>query len=477
MTRMRNRDVRANYSSFILPMIIALGVIILVVKLIFGGTNDNSVRSGKYINISPNQQSSEIYIYMSGDSKKLIDSQTKMFSTDNKMQVSVGEAKINIDGNDSNFYLDRLGELRYEGLISGKQVLSLLNAQFWGEIKSDDIEIKLKNIKILPNNSSVIAFSQNAIASNVFVLKGNVKVILNDDSKDPKSTELGVGQKLTIMNNDLNDSSLNMNDKIEPIDDIFKTEDFFVKHNGGSYLEKESSGSVSGSGSSLSGSLSQKNQKLLIFNNPTDESTIDGSSLDVDGKIISQDIEKITLNDKEVSLNKPEMTFALKGFALDSQINNLVYKAYDKDNNLLAKGVFVVYSSSKTDKKEDEKPGVTTYPISSKDFKIIEPAENPFKTSDNIVKIAGRISSPAVKYITINGFRLTKFSQFSTTWYYFANKDYGTMNDGINLYTIKYYGKDDELLNTGLFTIVKESYVQEEITNTGTVSSTGSNNG
>ncbi len=30
------------------------------------------------------------------------------------------------------------------------------------------------------------------------------------------------------------------------------------------------------------------------------------------------------------------------------------------------------------------------------------------------------------------------------------------MNDGINLYTIKYYGGNDELLFTNLFTIVKE---------------------
>lgn len=61
-----------------------------------------------------------------------------------------------------------------------------------------------------------------------------------------------------------------------------------------------------------------------------------------------------------------------------------------------------------------------------------------------------------VKYITINDFRLSKFAQFTSTWYYFANKDYGTMNDGINLYTIKYYGTNDELLFTNLFTIVKE---------------------
>jgi hypothetical protein len=31
------------------------------------------------------------------------------------------------------------------------------------------------------------------------------------------------------------------------------------------------------------------------------------------------------------------------------------------------------------------------------------------------------------------------------------------MNDGLNLYHIKYYGENDELLKDMLFTIVKES--------------------
>lgn len=480
MTRMRNKDPRANYSSFILPIIIALWVIILIVKLAFGWTNNNNTaRTWNFVYIAPSQQNSEIYIYMSWDSKKQIDSQTKMFSTDNKAQVAQWEAKLTIDNNDSSFYLDRLWELKYEWVIAWKQVLTLSNAQFWWEIKSDDMEIRLKNITVDPASSSVLAFSQNAIASNVFVLKWNAKIFTNPQSKDWKSVDLWVWQKLTIMNNDLNDPALSLNDKIEPIDDIFKTEDFFVKHNWWEYLEKPSSSwSTNGSWSSSSLSLSQKNAKIIIFNNPQDESSIDWSTVDIDWKVASNDVEKITIDDKEASLNKQDETFAIKWFTIDSPINNLVYKAYDKDNNLLVKWVLIVYSSSKTSKKEEEKPWVTTYPISSKDFKIVEPADNPYKTTDKIVKIAWKISSPAVKFITINWFRLTKFSQFSTTWYYFANQDYGTMNDWINLYTIKYYWKDDDLLNTSLFTIVKESDTQDSTgtTQSNTVTSSGGNN-
>ncbi len=57
----------------------------------------------------------------------------------------------------------------------------------------------------------------------------------------------------------------------------------------------------------------------------------------------------------------------------------------------------------------------------------------------------------------MNGFRLTKFTQYGTYWYYFANQDYGTMNDGINTYEIKYFGDNDQVLKTSQFIIVKET--------------------
>jgi len=48
----------------------------------------------------------------------------------------------------------------------------------------------------------------------------------------------------------------------------------------------------------------------------------------------------------------------------------------------------------------------------------------------------------------------------STAWYYYANTQNDTMKDGINLYNIKFYGADNTLLYTQLFTIVKESKMQ-----------------
>lgn len=457
MARMRNGGVQSsNYSSFILPVVIAVGIIILIVKLIFWGSNNTVNRTWNFINIEPSLENSKIFIYMSGDSKKEIDGSTKMFSTDNKVQVEQWEAKISFADSESLFFLDKRWEMQYEGLSNSKQVFNLLNSDFWAEIKTGLTQIKLKNFTVDPEENAVLAFSQNAIASNAFVLKWTAKITLNIATDKEKTVSLGVWQKITILNNDLKDENLKLDDKVEPIDDMFKEEDFFVRHNWLNYLESSWSWSLSWSWTS-SGSTLSKNQKYISFIYPLDEATVDWPLVDFEWTILSNDVEKITLNDKEVSLNKTENKFSFKWFNLWNSVNNVVYKVYDKDSNLLTKWVMVVYSSGWDTKKEVEKPTVTSYPISDKDFRIIEPTGNPYKTTENVVKIVWQVNKWVVKYISINWFRLTKFPQFSTTWYYFANKDYGTMNDWINLYTIKYFGTNDELLSTNLFTIVKET--------------------
>jgi hypothetical protein len=48
-------------------------------------------------------------------------------------------------------------------------------------------------------------------------------------------------------------------------------------------------------------------------------------------------VEKVTLNDKEASINKEAKTFIAKDFELKDSINNIVYKAYDKDDNIVTK--------------------------------------------------------------------------------------------------------------------------------------------
>lgn len=191
--------------------------------------------------VTPKQEQSEIYIYMSGDSKKRIDAATKMYATDSKLTVSLGEAEAGFENTASKLFVDKGGEVRYEGVVNEKQTISLENADILVESSTADMNIKLTNFSVIPNNDSVIILSQNTIASNIYVLKGSASV--EDYSKKSTSTSVGVGQQLTIMKNDLSSTTLQFSSKIEPLSDYIKTTDLFIRHNGDSLLSSISSSS------------------------------------------------------------------------------------------------------------------------------------------------------------------------------------------------------------------------------------------
>lgn len=453
---------KTNYSSFAVPLILAVLFLIIIVKIFFWWSTNTWIKNTNegFVNVDSNQEKSEIYIYMSWDSKKLIEWSTKMYPTDTKMEVASWEWKINFDWNNTKIYVNKLGELKYNWKSWDEDSFKVLNWDIWVEWNSKT-KFELKNI-IVSSSSAILSFSQNMVASSIYVLKWEANITMNWNPNDAKITTIWVWQKITVMNSEITQSDFRLDEKIEPIDDFFKQSDFFIKHNGSSYLSSNTESTWTWL--TQSGSSSNTKGKVIIITYPEDEATIEDNKLNIEWKITSSNVDKITLNDKEASINKWDNTFIAKDFILDSSINNVVYKAYDSSNNLITKWVLTIYTSSKNTSKDEEikKPTVTTYPLSSSDFKIIEPSDNPYKTTDNIVKIAWAVNKWAVKFITINDFRLTKFSQFSSNWYYFANQDYGTMNDWINLYTIKYYGKDDDLLYTSLFTIVKESKTKDE---------------
>lgn len=110
MTRLRNRSdsspIGGNSFSFIVPFAIALIVLIVIIRYVFSSpTTEN--HTGSFMTVTPKQEQSEIYIYMSGDSKKRIDGATKMYATDSKLVVSLGEAEVGFENSASKLFIDK----------------------------------------------------------------------------------------------------------------------------------------------------------------------------------------------------------------------------------------------------------------------------------------------------------------------------------------------------------------------------------
>lgn len=79
------------------------------------------------------------------------------------------------------------------------------------------------------------------------------------------------------------------------------------------------------------------------------------------------------------------------------------------------------------------------------------------------MRVQGTVPANTVQYIIVNDYRLQRYVPNSTSWYYHANADIGTMKDGMNLYNIKFYDANDTLLYTQLFTIIKDDKTAVEV--------------
>ncbi len=111
MTRLRNRTnsspIGGNFASYIVPFAIAVVVLIIIIRYISSPGTSTQNNTGSFITVTPKQDQSEIYIYMSGDSKKRIDGTTKMYATDSKLTVTSGEAEIAFENSTSKLFVDK----------------------------------------------------------------------------------------------------------------------------------------------------------------------------------------------------------------------------------------------------------------------------------------------------------------------------------------------------------------------------------
>lgn len=401
------------------------------------------------VNILP-AKDAKVSIYMSSDSQNEITGPTKMFPSDKMVRVMNGESEIEIEGSTSKISIETLSELSYKGKITELQTFELLNGYVWMETPNGDLSLNLKFFQAKFAPGSVIIASQNTRASNLYVIQGEAEV-----KTEGGTARVASGQMISLLQSETKNASLG--DKIAPLDDFVKQSSIYKRKNADAFLTApsttiDSSGSITGN--STENPVNTIASKAIVITYPEDEMTVDTDKITVEGKIMNPNIKKITIGKQEAKILVDQNTFSLKDYSLTDVINDINYRAFDEAGNLVEKGVVTVNLNKK--KVVQKKPDVVNYPVSSKDFKIIYPTENPYKTTDTSVKIRGSFAPDLVKYIKVNNYQLQQFRQFGTSWTYNASIDNGNMEEGINDYIITYYGTNDDILYTGKTVIVKE---------------------
>lgn len=409
------------------------------------------------------QSGSEVYINPAKGSPKQITGEENLYTSDTSLSISNGFAELSsplIDGfiNASSDKSYKTSEVAFKEHTSAGEKIELVRGQFWIE-SHGNTTLQMKNFEATIQDGDIVMAEQpNQIFSTLYVLKWNVSLLA-----EWRSYVLTAGKKIMISKSDLANPGTTFDMLSGPISDSLLQNPLFILRNGASLLQNTSEmsgGTISGAtilsnSGSLSGSIiGNTSSKYIEIVSPTDESTITTPTIDVVGKILSKDVARITINDVDAILSPVDESFGLKGISMNSDIMNIVYKAYSKDSTILERGVLTLYPKNRQSGTDKLMPN--NFPINDKDYRITNPTENPYKTTDSNVTVSGTVPKNTVQYIMVNNFRLKKFVPNSTTWYYYANADYDTMKEGINLYEIVFYGSNNQILYKQLFTIVKE---------------------
>ena len=426
-------------------------IAIIVIARSFTGSSSSIDEQRAHLIISPETAASNIFISMTDSSKNQLTGTggQPLYVWDKSVSVETGWARAK--NMNLNMDLDERTELSYLNSSATWEVISMSKGRIWIEQTASTWLIKMKNLSVITKTWDIFIVEQNnQIYSTVYSLKWDISISTSVGDYTLKS-----GNRIMVSASDLANPWLQLAGLTGVIDESITLTPLFVRNNGKSLLVNPID-TTSNSSGTLDNTWTLSVSSFITITDPADWFLSNKPTVSINGTINTKDIKRITFNDKDAIISPVEGTFRFTDFPITQEINNVVYKVYSIEWKEIQKWVITIFGSKQMI-QTNNKLIANNSPISSKDFQIINPDSNPFVTTDRNIKVQWTVPKDKVNYIMVNDYKLQKYIAGSTTWYYFANMDTETLKDGINLYTIKFFGANDDLLYTQLFTIIKES--------------------
>lgn len=461
MVRNRNNNIWKILKDYAVPFIGFLLIIVLLYS-VFSWSNEektplndtNNVESLDIseVNVQLLWEDAKAYVIYDNWKKVEIKESISLWKAE---KVSVESGEVNIDFPFlAKMRLSKNGELSYNEDWS----LTLDSAKLWIEaLKDMDISMKYANVSIPA--WSIVSLNQNEVESSIYSLNDNVTVSnlawINFDVKS--------GEKIDVLAKNSTSTDVDFSSMKKPIDDYFKLSKWFIENDWEKLLldDKDNINS-SWSLDSKSWSLLKENTSdLLTFDDVTDESYAKSNPIDLKWRYNPLDVSKVTINNKEVSLNKDLWIFSLNWFVLDNKVNDLIIKIYDNNSNIIWKRVITLYSSSSSkpwaiiiQNKVNSK--LESFSVKPTDFIIYEPSKTwKFTTTSTQVTLRGKVLNTKVDSVLVNDYKLKSYN--GSTWRYHAFVEQWTLKDWINNYEIKYLDKDWKTIYKEYYSIYKET--------------------
>jgi hypothetical protein len=442
MSRRRATNVVKSLRDYMVPIIWTV-LILLLMYSIFSWNEENTTNEViKFENKIPleltlDNDSTEAYVVYPWENKQKIEWDISIYKWE---RVLVKEGSVSMDFLSVwNIALDKNWDLKY----NENWELTLNSSNLWVDLQNP-LTVNMRYAKAVIKKGSHVSLSQNEMWSIIYNISWNVEV----ENNAWKSTILAPGQKINISRLDASREDLDLELSKEKIDEFFKTSSWFLKNNWNLYFEKIDNKTWTGTNVKLSTS------NVLSFDNLVDESYISSNSIDISWKYKNDSVSNIKLNGVNLEINKIDKTFDIKSVDTSSKENNLIFKIYDNSWDLIDKVLYTVYYES-WDTTSNSNFNVKNYSVDWSKFVFTSPTtKNIFTTTYSFVTIKWKVLEPWVSKVSVNWYELKSFKW--STWRYHADVRYNNLKDWTNVYEIKYYDKNGNILYINNFTIIKK---------------------
>ncbi len=456
-----SQDSFTQNNKMLLYIIGAIVAIFFVFKIFSGG--GTSEKTGSFMTIAPADAKSIVYITDANNKKTQITKAESLYATDISAFVESGSAT----GAISSSFVDFSGntEFAYTNETTAdsttkNDVIKFTKGTAWVDSSANNLIVKMANLSAkIPSGSIAIVEQTNTFFSSVYAIRGNIEI-----TTSVGQYTLTPGKKISLSSGDNTNANTVLEEKANDFDSSVANMEIFIRNNGEEILKSsqtaiEETTDNTATGTTSTGATTETGAilttgKYIAFTQPTDGASIKTATTNIMGTLLSTEVSRVTFNDQDASVSAVNESFSMEKFPIQNGINNIVYKVYSASGIELERGVLVVHGSGVASSATTIIP--ENFP-NLKDFVITSPKSNPYATTESYVKVSGSIPAKTVQYITVNGFRLTKFVPNSTTWYYHANADIGTIKEGTNLYHIKFFDANNKEIHTQIFTIIKDT--------------------
>ena len=450
---MRRNGQKVSLFSYAFPIIVALVLVFLFAKLLFSGSNEwwEVPTASHFLYVRPETTESNVLQQIGSRDPRVIVEDEKLFAGE-RVIVESGSARIVFPNSTSKLALNKGGKLLYQGMSANREKIILENQKLWIDAQSEDLSLSFPNFELLPTAGSVLSINKNELLTQIYVLKGSVGI---QDTNT--SSVLEWGEQVSVLKLKTLSEALKW---VTTVKDDFVESNWFIQNNGSVALAqgRQTATTATSWDTTLATSGDASTQKTggILISYPFDETSVGTESITVEGKILNSLISTIRIWWIDGVIDETK-DFKIADVSLVSGENNLVYRGYDSEENLVTKWMVTVYKDGKAASSGWAIPTfqVQNFPLEKIGYTIVSPQQNPYSTSEDLVRMDWAVPAGTVEYITINDYRLSKFPAGGANWYYFANTQFGNLKAGVNIYIIRYYDASDIEIHSQVFTIRK----------------------